>query len=122
MIFVDASGDGRYRRVVLVGLGWHGAVVAPFLINTWRPLEDTSCADAASFCFTARDGAQLLLILVGVFLGGSALLTLLVAWPLSRRIPSGFLAGTLAAVAGAVVAATLIAVFGGFVYLQNRYG
>ncbi|GIE85488.1 hypothetical protein [Actinoplanes regularis] len=102
----------RYGIAVLVSFIWHFAAFAAVWLNTLVDREDTSCDDAPSFCFTAKDGAELLLMAGGVFLVSSMVVSLMTAAWLSRRIRSAVLAGTVAAlVAGVVVIAILIALF-----------
>lgn len=96
----------RYERTVWVAVGWHVVTAGALFANSRLPREASSCDDAVSWCFTAQEAAQLLLV-VGLFwLGASLLAALLVAVALSRRVTPVFAAGTLAALGG-VVAASL---------------
>ncbi|MEV6346430.1 hypothetical protein [Actinoplanes sp. NPDC051851] len=98
----------RYGTAVLTSFLWHLAAFVAAWLNTLVDREDTSCDDAGGFCFTAHGSAELLFILITIFLVFSLLVSLATAAGFARRTRSAVLAGTLAAATSAVVAAALI--------------
>ncbi|UQU65788.1 hypothetical protein COUCH_05570 [Couchioplanes caeruleus] len=95
----------RYGTAVLTSFLWHVTAFAAAWLNTLVDREDTSCDDAGGFCFTAKDGADLLLAVSTAFLFFSMMLSLVTAAGFLRRIRSSVLAGTLAALSSAAVLA-----------------
>ncbi|MEU8241208.1 hypothetical protein AB0C07_23435 [Actinoplanes missouriensis] len=100
--------DQRYRWTALTSLGWHLAAFTVALFYKWVPREDSSCDDFGGWCFTAKESAELIFLLVVVFLIASMLVSLVTAVPLSRRLHSPVAAGTLAAITSVVLTVILI--------------
>ncbi|MEU4561084.1 hypothetical protein AB0F72_22105 [Actinoplanes sp. NPDC023936] len=100
--------DQRYRWTALVSLGWHLAAFTVALFYKWVPREDSSCDDTGGWCFTAKESAELIFLLIVVFLIASMLVSLMTAVPLSRKVASPVAAGTLAAVTSVVL--TIVAI------------
>ncbi|MCU7726226.1 hypothetical protein ODJ79_21065 [Actinoplanes sp. KI2] len=98
----------RYGTAVLTSFLWHLTAFVAAWLNTLVGREDTSCDDAGGFCFTAKDGADLLFVVSTGFLFFSMLVSLATAAGFVRRIRSAVLAGTLAALTSAVVVVAVI--------------
>jgi hypothetical protein len=93
----------RYGSSVLVALGWYLTVTAAVLTGLSQVPEPPSDCTQLFSCLTARQTFLLYAAGGTAAIVAALLVTLPVAWPLSRWLPSGILAGTLTAATTALL-------------------
>jgi hypothetical protein len=100
-----------YGLSVLVALGWYAVVLAAVIVGEFQVAGEHSCVNASSWCFTPGQGMAIGLVLASPFLLGMVVGAFLLAIPIARLVPSAPLAGTLSALA----AALLVTLVGGLI-------